>query len=66
MVCRSAGRIGKGFVANAMGFPGIQAIDRVIGAVVRKPIEAEKGRIPDNARASWQGSGRRLIKRIHR
>jgi hypothetical protein len=39
--------IGKCFVAKAMCFPSIQAIDRAICAVDCKPAQAEKGCFPD-------------------
>jgi hypothetical protein len=38
---------GKGFVAKAMCFPSIQAMDRAICAVDCKPIQGETGLIPD-------------------
>jgi hypothetical protein len=47
MVWRSSGGIGKGSVAKAMNFLSIQTMDRTIGAVDCKPIQAQKGRIPD-------------------
>jgi hypothetical protein len=47
MVWRLSVGIGKGSVVKAMDFPSMQIMDRPIGAVDCKPMQAEKGRIPD-------------------
>jgi hypothetical protein len=39
--------IGKGFVAKAVCFPSIPALDHAISSVDCKRIQVEKGRIPD-------------------